>query len=491
MKNIILLSDGTGNTNIKDRGTNVFKLYEAIDFHSTEPEQVAFYDDGVGTQEFKPLKLVGGAFGWGLSRNVRKLYRDLVEAYEEDAEIYLFGFSRGAFTVRSLAGFIAKQGILKYENYQTDEELNNAVWQHYEAYRGQCQAYLERPIAPLRKKFIKAQEVHAKAPIIKFIGVWDTVDAVGLPFDEATNFLNNYIFRFKFPDLNLNEYVVKACHALSIDDERQSFHPLLWNNDAKNPDRIEQVWFSGVHANVGGGYPQQGLSMVTLDWMMKKATAAGIRFIATDLTLAHDKEYAFDKLYDSRSGLGSYYRYKPRNIAELCKKCNITPIIHESAIQRIAEGILDYAPGNFPTNFIVVDDDAIHPNSSQIINLINDGNPIIQPLLLNKVKGLVLQRIFVYYVFLSFSMFTLYQLMLGSLATSSEGVFGEIKMLASPDGLLDKLALLCWEQPKYAVTGTLIVIASIWIRKKLLNEFTEYWGKLRRKLKPLVPTVPK
>jgi uncharacterized protein (DUF2235 family) len=106
-KNIIICSDGTGNSAIKDRGTNVFKLFEAVDLngHRTNPNldaQVAMYDDGVGTESFLPLKLLGGAFGFGLARNVRKLYTELVRIYDAGDRIYLFGFSRGAFTARTL-----------------------------------------------------------------------------------------------------------------------------------------------------------------------------------------------------------------------------------------------------------------------------------------------------------------------------------------------------------------------------------------------------
>jgi len=116
-KNIIICSDGTGNTANKDRGTNVFKLFEAVDLngHLVDPKltlQVALYDDGVGTESFLPLKLIGGAFGWGLKRNVLNLYTGLVRIYDPGDRIYLFGFSRGAFTVRTLAGLIAQAGIL-------------------------------------------------------------------------------------------------------------------------------------------------------------------------------------------------------------------------------------------------------------------------------------------------------------------------------------------------------------------------------------------
>lgn len=158
-KNIILLSDGTGNSNIKNRGTNVFKTYEAIDYNKQHgaKEQVAFYDDGVGTQDFKPLKIMGGAFGWGLARNVRNLYKHLAQVYVPGDKIYLFGFSRGAFTVRTLAGLIASNGILDIGKYPTDDALELAVLQLYEAYRAQNSAALEKIFyTPVMKRLFNA-----------------------------------------------------------------------------------------------------------------------------------------------------------------------------------------------------------------------------------------------------------------------------------------------------------------------------------------------
>ena len=116
-KRIIICSDGTGNTAVKGRGTNVFKLFEAVDLHShrvdpNKTPQVAIYDDGVGTQSFTPLKILAGATGWGLSRNVKHLYKELSRIYDPGDEIFMFGFSRGAFTVRTLAGFIAACGLV-------------------------------------------------------------------------------------------------------------------------------------------------------------------------------------------------------------------------------------------------------------------------------------------------------------------------------------------------------------------------------------------
>ena len=135
-KNIVICSDGTANTANKNRGTNVFKLYEAIDLQKPKPDlQIAFYDDGVGTEKLKLLRLFGGAFGFGLSRNVRQLYTELVRTYEPDAQIYLFGFSRGAFTVRILADWIVTSGILKKEKYEDPRRMKKEIRSSYRGYR--------------------------------------------------------------------------------------------------------------------------------------------------------------------------------------------------------------------------------------------------------------------------------------------------------------------------------------------------------------------
>jgi hypothetical protein len=162
------------------------------------------------------------------------------------------------------------------------------------------------------------------------------------------------VYRFKFPDRFLNDRVVQACHALSIDDERHSFHPLVWN-EGKNGDRIEQVWFAGVHSNVGGGYPKQGMSLVALDWMMAKAEAAGLRFNPGDRELLRDHASVDDKLYDSRAGLGTFYRWKPRDIAAICRANAMDPPrLHVSVLERMAHGTEDYSPANLPPKAILV-----------------------------------------------------------------------------------------------------------------------------------------
>ena len=146
-KNIVLCSDGTGNSALKGRGTNVFKIYEAIDLNGHKFDrklqpQVAFYDDGVGTESLQLLKTLGGAFGWGLSRNVRELYTALANCYEPGDHIFLFGFSRGAFTIRQLAGFIIGCGIIDGMQWKTDAELKKLVHKAFRKYRKRYHTWL-------------------------------------------------------------------------------------------------------------------------------------------------------------------------------------------------------------------------------------------------------------------------------------------------------------------------------------------------------------
>ena len=142
-KNIVVCSDGTGNTAMKGRGTNVFKLYEAVDIHLDATKQVTLYDDGVGTQTFNPIKLLSGAIGLGLSKNVIQLYTELAHLYNPGDHMYLFGFSRGAFTVRTLAGLIYQCGVLNHD-CKSEEELRERAASAYHAFRCRKLAILER-----------------------------------------------------------------------------------------------------------------------------------------------------------------------------------------------------------------------------------------------------------------------------------------------------------------------------------------------------------
>ncbi|MFN7983062.1 MAG: DUF2235 domain-containing protein [Vicinamibacterales bacterium] len=368
-KRIVICSDGTGNTAIKGRGTNVFKVFEAVDLdtHRYDPSvtpQIAIYDDGVGTESFKPLKVLGGAAGLGLSRNVRHLYSELSRVYDPGDEIYMFGFSRGAFTVRTLVGLIARCGIIDPSRLQprSAATFRKTVKQAWKAYK---QSYPPTFLAWRRSSKTAAQEfkaAHSYAVDVKvrFVGVWDTVDAVGLPF-RLPDLINTVFYRFKFPDLRLSHVVERACHALAVDDERQSFHPLMWDESSEPNGRISQVWFAGAHSNVGGGYPKQGMSLVALDWMLEEAEKAGRPFGEAGLRLNKGERASFrehasvdDKLYNPRSGLGVFYRWKMRDIADICARNGVRPKVHVSVLERISHGTDDYSPGNLPANAEVV-----------------------------------------------------------------------------------------------------------------------------------------
>lgn len=410
-KNIIVCSDGTGNSAIAGRGTNVFKLFEAIDLngHRHDPAmdpQIALYDDGVGTERFKVLKAFAGATGWGLSRNVQQLYKEIVRIYDPGDQIFLFGFSRGAFTVRTLVGLLSTCGILDASRFRTAANLEAAVAEAYRIYRKKYRTalatlFLGPPDSSLVTSFREQNCIKGDVDI-SFVGVWDTVDAVGLPL-HLSDFINVAIHRFKFPDSALSQCVKRACHALAIDDERQSFHPLLWKDDP----RIEQVWFAGVHSNVGGGYPKQGMSLVALDWMISKAEEAGLRLVSSQRALYRDLASVDDKLYNSRAGFGMFYRWKPRDIAAMCANCGITPALHLSVLERIAHGTNDYAPGNLPLNAEVVinptgdpsKDEAALKRAEGVKGVLQAAHQQGKPLLA-RTRGAIVTGMVSYYLFL-------------------------------------------------------------------------------------------
>ena len=393
-KNIVICSDGTAATAAKNRGTNVFKLYEAVELHDhRDPpgrtQQIAFYDDGVGTEPWKPLRLLGGAFGWGLSRNVRQLYTELARAYEPEDQIYMFGFSRGAFTVRTLAGFIAMQGLLNGQEFPTDGDLEAGVrflyWMYRWSYGTKLRNLIDWVFRHSRRTarryargwWLVSGRFHSVGPRIRFIGVWDTVDAVGSPVPGIANAVNTCLYRFKFPDYKLSPMVDQARQALSLDDARRTFHPLVWDERGEPGERMQQVWFAGVHCNVGGGYPKQGMSLVTLDWMMAEAAVAGLRFIPAARERYRAERSVCDKLYDSRAGLAFFYRYYPRDVWKVFADSGTSPKIHVSVLERIAQQTEGYSPGCIPRGsaYVATQDgsprpglvDAASPNLTKLI----------------------------------------------------------------------------------------------------------------------------
>jgi uncharacterized protein (DUF2235 family) len=373
-KNIILLSDGTGDSAAKEFKTNVWRLYQAVDIGApppNEPAQLVFYDDGVGTETFKPLALMGLAFGIGLARNVKDLYTFLCRTYEPGDSIFLFGFSRGAFTVRILAGLILRCGLV---TAPSESELVERVKTAYAEYKRDMarRATLTRP-------WLVAGRLlggHGRAygadhiafnflqhfPRIRFIGVWDTVDAYGMPVDELKEGIDRYIWPMTLADRRLSPDIERARHALSLDEERPTFRPVLWDERGiVDPDQVIQLWFAGVHANVGGGYPDDGLAHVAMEWMVREAELAGLRLDSADRMAIGHQVNAHGKQYDSRSGLAGYYRYGPRSVDDLCDDpehgVSVTrPKIHGSVRDRITRRQVAYDPISFPvTPYDVLD----------------------------------------------------------------------------------------------------------------------------------------
>ena len=354
MKKIVLLSDGTGNGAAKRHRTNVWRLYHALDTQGGD--QIAFYDDGVGSQEFWLFKILGGAFGFGLQRNVVGLYKTLCRTYDSCDQIYLFGFSRGAFTVRMLAGMIEDCGLYKY--YVDEDDLRKKARGNFQRYHSKYnRGWLTWPIRWLSRR--SRSKFGNVMPDIQFIGVWDTVDAYGMPIDWLAVVWDWLVYPLRFVDNSLSCKVKRACHALSIDDERQTFHPLLWKEPGQCPGRVKQVWFAGVHSDVGGGYARHELALVTLDWMISEVedgpSQGRLRFIPEVRReyLIHADWHGVQ--HDSRSGVAAYYRYKPREIEELCKRVGIDkPRIHRGVFERIRRNIVPYAPTGLPADYEVV-----------------------------------------------------------------------------------------------------------------------------------------
>ncbi len=367
MKKIVLLSDGTGNSAAKKNKTNVWRLYRALDLH--RPDQIAMYDDGVGSQKFLIFKILGGGFGWGLKQNVIELYKFLCRTYKTDRtdegsdKIYLFGFSRGAFTVRILAGLIAECGLCT--DNVSERDLDKKVRHNYSVYRNRFRRWTIFGLFACNRH---RQAYTTIRPTIEFIGVWDTVDAYGFPIDELAELWDKFIYPIRFPDQQLSGTVLKACHAVSIDDERHSFHPVLWDESKESePNRIEQVWFSGVHADVGGGYPHEALSLVSLDWMISKVEANesnqhGLHFIGALRDEYLRRSDWHGRQHNSRAGFAAYYRYKPRNIDRLCNDPDAgthgvkiaVPKIHRGVFERIKGNIVPYAPTGLPVTYEIV-----------------------------------------------------------------------------------------------------------------------------------------
>jgi uncharacterized protein (DUF2235 family) len=371
-KRIIFCADGTWDSQKND--SNVFKLFQAI---AKEPGQTAFYDDGVGVDGTGIEKFLGGAFGEGLFDKIRDGYRAIASVYEPGDEIYIFGFSRGAYTARSLAGMISACGL---PTKTCDKPMVDKV---FDAYRDK--EHRADILGSL------SDNVLCKAPI-KMVGVWDTVGSLGIP----AVFGGVDPIRFGFLDTNLHPNIQNAYQALAIDEHRREFPPTLWTLPATPVpgQTVEQVWFPGAHSDVGGGYPddQCGLSNITLAWMMDKAEKLGLDFDPATAAKYHAlvttadaaAKAALDTVHHSWSlwwGLPRWREVPPQ--AEISNSA----VLRAAADQSWRPKSLDFSQGALPGGYQVADviataaspTPAVQPAQQQAKVLVAAASPGAKP----------------------------------------------------------------------------------------------------------------
>jgi uncharacterized protein (DUF2235 family) len=326
-KRLVVCADGTWNRPEedpdKDFPTNVLKLARAIKPIGSDgiPQQV-FYDWGVGSYY---SRVRGGVTGKGLHKNIMDDYRYIVQNYKHGDEIFLFGFSRGAYTIRSLCGMINNCGIIKRPNASRIQEA-------FEIYkkRGSVNSPSGKNAINFRKSY---SHISRK---IEFAGVWDTVGAMGIPI----SFLGLFDDRDEFYDTKIGRNVEIARHAMAIDEHRSDFEPTIWQH-RPNMD-MKQVWFAGAHSDVGGSYePDTDGSLAAdtpLSWLMSEA-----RGLSTELHLKQNlKEKITASLHDSRR---NFYRIRRKVHREIDHQHG-SVLIHSSVKKRWDAAGENYRPKN-------------------------------------------------------------------------------------------------------------------------------------------------
>ncbi|WP_157928846.1 DUF2235 domain-containing protein [Pararhizobium haloflavum] len=335
MKRIAIFCDGTWNRLSAEQPTNVVLAAQSVlPADETGTTQLAFYSEGVGTTYLVNRTIetaLAGAFGWGLFDKIAEAYRFLAFNWRPGDEIFIFGFSRGAFTARSLAGLIRKCGIIPkarasqiaaafafYKNHaihpddpeaqqfrlrHSPETVMKSAERSFREDRGDPGNAADRPLFSIR-----------------YVGVWDTVGALGVPRHTLFEMIVNTARRYQFHDTQLSSIVEAARHAVAIDEDRRSFEPALWDNlDELNAasghhGHYQQLWFPGDHGAVGGGSDVSGLSHAALLWVIDGAERMGLRFDAERLGGFRAATDPFAPLTGrtKRNWLGQVYRRAPR-----------------------------------------------------------------------------------------------------------------------------------------------------------------------------------
>lgn len=351
MRRIVILFDGTWNRpDAKDEVTNVVKLHRAIpETDASGVRQIAHYEIGIATSGFGRLTFLAGVLGVGISARIRSAYRFLCETYQPGDEIYAFGFSRGAFEARSLAAMVALVGLAPPDKPRAMKAAGR---------------YSERHAASPNQRKLDRIRAAGRYPIrIRCVGAWETVGNFGIPF------LTRRVLKetLGFYDSELSPLVDVGLQALAIDEPRAPYKPILWTTKqgaALPPgQQIEQVWFAGCHANIGGGYKDSALSDIALLWMAERASqltglavdTAGLRAATRPDPLGEQVSPTSDLLYkvsylfpyirlirQERRGIPALRRFFLRGLRTGRVPRGHTPVnesIHESAAQRFGQRI--------------------------------------------------------------------------------------------------------------------------------------------------------
>jgi hypothetical protein len=376
VKRIILLLDGTWNDcDFSTFDTNIVRIEDAIarsldsgqvstpqlkeepaplvrarSFAGGEVEHLVFYERGVGTSALDRMR--GGVFGAGLAANIRRAYRILSFHYEPGDEVFVFGFSRGAYTARSLVGFIGAVGLLKC--HECTEERERIAWQFYRTKPNDRLPGIWTSLTP---------HVHDRANFrIDCLGMFDTVGALGIPLTRFQLYNRD---RYEFHDVNLSSITRVNLHALAIDEHREPFRAAIWRKPRFKvyTSATEQVWFSGAHADIGGGYIAydsrgsnglKALDDITLDWMLRRLRHYFPEFpLKLGLLRNPSAETAIAQQHEARTGMYCVKPFALRSIGnypvpvsgkQLCVSFDrrATPtgeMVHISALERLGKQV--------------------------------------------------------------------------------------------------------------------------------------------------------
>jgi uncharacterized protein (DUF2235 family) len=333
MKRVVVCFDGTWNKPADENlppaeqiETNVCRFYKSVSDDAPDGvRQVKWYDQGVGTAWYN--EYIGGAFGVGLETNIIDGYKFLAQTYEEGDEVYVLGFSRGAYTARSLVGMIRNCGLIQPKHFALRVGIAYGIYRTRD----------DGPESSTAKLFRSAFSREIK---IKFIGVWDTVGALGIPLDIIRNLNTKF---YEFHDTELSAIVEHAYHAVALDEHRQDYDVCLWSPKLQSQQTIEQRWFVGAHCDIGGGYADRRLSDLPLRWIQDKAAALGLGLTPVDVKADSYRGPLTDSYLQFLKGL--YARKNPRHYRSIATTRFGNEVVDESVRQRRQED-RSYEPQN-------------------------------------------------------------------------------------------------------------------------------------------------